>query len=362
MAINNPIVTDSEWLQATAVAIQNKDGGGQMTVEQMPTRITAISTILEKPDPNGALLLMDWEGTILQSYTHAEAMALESLPDIEDTPYYPLVDHELLEFQTWTETLAYAQDYLRNRPYGQFIIGTLYTTSDNEIHNYWQNPRLTAPKMIYIKKTNAIAYAANALRDCTYLKCINFPEGSTSFPTGLFYNCSALVNVNIPDSVTTFGIASFNGCSTLTHLNVPHGTSVLPQGFASYCRKLYKINIPNTVKTIEIAAFPECNALTEIEFPSSIESIGSKAFYNCTNLHDIVIHGKPALSNTDAFGGAPSTQKLYVHRSDLSWYETETNWSTIYAQGKIVAAADYLEHLISIGIDVTDFENEVISE
>ena len=44
------------------------------------------------------------------------------------------------------------------------------------------------------------------------------------------------------------------------------------------------------------------------------------------------------------------------------YYETETNWSTIYAQGKIVAAADHLEHLISIGIDVTDFENEVISE
>ena len=79
-------------------------------------------------------------------------------------------------------------------------------------------------------------------------------------------------------------------------------------------------------------------------------------------MYDVIMHGKPALSNTSTFDGAPSTQKLYVHRSDLSWFETETNWSTIYAQGKIVAAADYLEHLISIGIDVTDFENEVISE
>ena len=57
----------------------------------------------------------------------------------------------------------------------------------------------------------------------------------------------------------------------------------------------------------------------------------------------------------------PQPKKIYVHRSDLSWFETETNWSTIYAQGKIVAAADYLDHLISIGIDVTEFEDEVIA-
>ena len=354
-------LVDDNKLNNIAVAIQGKDGGGQMTVEQMPTRINSIQTLPPKPDPNGALLLMDWEGTILQSYTHAEAMELESLPDIEDTPYYPLVDHELLTFQRWAHSLSYAQDYLRNRPYGQFIIGTLYTTSDNEIHDYWKNPRLTTLKTIYIRKTKAVSYGVNAFRDCSQLTYINFPEGLTSFPTGLFYNCSVLVNVNIPDSVTTFGTSPFIGCLTLTHLNVPHGTSVLPQGFAANCRGLYKVIIPNTVETIGITAFYECNALTEIEIPSSITSIGAHAFYNCTNLHDIVIHGKPSLSDINTLGGAPSDQKIYVHRSDLSWYETETNWSTIYAQGKIVAAADHLEHLISIGIDVTDFENEVIA-
>jgi len=355
-------VIDDSKLQDIAVAIQGKDGGGTMTVDEMPTRITAISTIPEKPDPNGALLLMDWEGTILQSYTHAEAMALESLPDIEDTPYYPLVDHELLTFQRWAHSLSYAQDYLRNRPYGQFIIGTLYTTSDNEIHDYWQNPRLTTSKMIYIQKTKAVSYGVNYFRNCFRLTRINFPEGLTSFPTGLFYNCSALVNVNIPDSVTTFGIATFNECTQLTYLNIPHGTSVLMQSFAAYCHGLYKVIIPCTVETIGISAFFECISLTEIEIPFSVTSIGSGAFANCTNLQDVVIHSKPALSNTNALSSAPSDQKIYVHRSDLSWFETETNWSTIYAQGKIVAAADYLDHLISIGIDVTDFENEVISE
>lgn len=39
-------VIDDSKLQDIAVAVQSKDGGGQMTVDQMPTRITAISTML----------------------------------------------------------------------------------------------------------------------------------------------------------------------------------------------------------------------------------------------------------------------------------------------------------------------------
>lgn len=42
MAINNPIVTDSEWLQAAAVEIQNKDGGGKMEVPDFASRIANI--------------------------------------------------------------------------------------------------------------------------------------------------------------------------------------------------------------------------------------------------------------------------------------------------------------------------------
>lgn len=42
MAINNPVITDSDWLQATAVAIQNKDGGSKMEVPDFASRIDAL--------------------------------------------------------------------------------------------------------------------------------------------------------------------------------------------------------------------------------------------------------------------------------------------------------------------------------
>ena len=263
-------VIDDIKLQNIAVAIQGKDGGGTMTVDQMPTRITAIPTIPEKPDPNGALLLMDWEGTLLFGYSVEEVQAMTSLPAPDTSPNYQSVDHDLLTFQKWTRNLTNIKTWVRNHSNQSLGVGAIYTTTDGQNHNHWNNPRLTNAKSIYMQK-----------------------RGVTSIGISAFYNCCSLTAINIPDGVT---------------------------------------------------------------------SIGSHAFQGCRELYDIVIHGKPALSNAGAFGGAPSTQKLYVHRSDLSWFETETNWSTIYAQGKIVAAADYLDHLISIGIDVTDFENEVISE
>lgn len=64
------------------------------------------------------------------------------------------------------------------------------------------------------------------------------------------------------------------------------------------------------------------------------------------------------LGGSVVFDGNPPNQRYYVHRSDLSWFETTTDWSAIYGEGKIVAAADYIEYLQSIGIDTTDFEGE----
>ena len=285
-------VIDDTKLNNIAVAIQAKDSGGQMTVDEMPTRIAEIPTgggSVEKKDVN----FYDWEGTLLFGYSVEEVQAMTSLPAPDTSPNYQRVDHDLLVFQEWTRNLTNIKTWVRNHNDQSLGVGAIYTTTDRQNHNYWNNPRLTNAKLIYMQK-----------------------RGVTSIGNTEFQNCYSLTAINVPDGVTSIGSTAFQNCCSLTAINVPDG----------------------------------------------VTSIGSNAFQNCRELYDVVIYGKPALSNTNALSGAPSDQKIYVHRSDLSWYETETNWSTIYAQGKIVAAADYLDHLISIGIDVTDFENEVISE
>ena len=282
-------VIDDSKLQDIAVAIQGKDGGGQMTVDEMPTRIAEIPLPVEKKDVN----FYDWDGTLLFGYSVEEVQAMTSLPAPDTSPNYQSVDHDLLTFQEWNWSFANIKTWVQNHSNQSLGVGAIYTAIDGQNHDYWNNPRLTNAKSIYMQK-----------------------RGVTSIGTYAFQNCYSLTAINIPDGVTSISNSAFQNCYSLTAINIPDG----------------------------------------------VTSIGINAFLYCRELYDVVIHGKPALSSTDKFNGAPSTQKLYVHRSDLSWFETATNWSTIYAQGKIVAAADYLEHLTSIGIDVTDFESEVISE
>jgi hypothetical protein len=47
---------------------------------------------------------------------------------------------------------------------------------------------------------------------------------------------------------------------------------------------------------------------------------------------------------------------MYVPRANLSWFETETNWATIYTWGRIVAIEDYIDYLESIGFNVDKYK------
>ena len=85
-------------------------------------------------------------------------------------------------------------------------------------------------------------------------------------------------------------------------------------------------------------------------------SIGGSAFSYCSSLCDILNESKAVLTNVNALEGLPSNYYIYVPRTDLSWFETETNWSTIYTQGHIVAIEDHIEYLESIGFYVEAYK------
>ena len=84
-------VIDDVKLQNIAVAIQTKDNGGQMTVDEMPGRIEAIPT--GSPTVlNPALVLWDWEGTKLAEYSAEDLFALTELPAHITIHAYTTVD------------------------------------------------------------------------------------------------------------------------------------------------------------------------------------------------------------------------------------------------------------------------------
>ena len=127
MAINNPIVTDADIIQDTAVAIQEKDHGGKMEFPDMPSRIRA----LPSPTPVKSMVnLYDFKGNLAHSYTAAEAEALTELPEA------PVI--EGFTFQKWNWSLASIKTWLTKHENDDcdLNVGGLYVTTDGHTRIY----------------------------------------------------------------------------------------------------------------------------------------------------------------------------------------------------------------------------------
>ena len=114
---------DDTKLQSIAVAIQGKDGGGQMTIDEMAGRINALPSLpLEEKDVN----FYDYDGTVLYALSKQEALSFEALP--------ALPTREGLIAQEWNWDLADIKDYVTE--YGACDIGANYTTDDGATRLY----------------------------------------------------------------------------------------------------------------------------------------------------------------------------------------------------------------------------------
>ena len=370
-------VIDDVKLQNIAVAIQTKDNGGQMTVDEMPGRIEAIPT--GSPTVlNPALVLWDWEGTKLAEYSAEDVLALTELPAPSTLPAYATADHELLLFQEWNWSLANIKTWVQNHEGETLDVGAIYTTTDGQDHNYWGNPRLNGATNINMKKMGSTGNIPNnAFNGFNKLSAISFPNGVINIGSQIFWGC-VLKMINIPSTVAqisysafvenyalkqinfpnngNLGLGMFQKCYSLEKVNIPNGTTNIGLRFFYECRSLKNIIIPSSVIAIGKESFCNCYNLPKIEIPDSVTDIGDSAFTNCGSLCDILLKGKPTLSNTNAFSGLPTNYRIYVPRSDLSWFETATNWSTIYTQGHIVAIEDNIAYLESIGFNVDAYK------
>ena len=308
---------------------------------------------------NPALVLWDWEGTKLAEYSAEDALALTELPAPSTLPAYATADHEFLLFQSWNWSLANIKTWIQNHEGETRDVGAIYTTTDRQDHNFWNNPRLNTAKTISMQKRGTASIGSYAFGSCYSLTQINIPDGVTSIGGSAFRSCYSLTHINIPDGVTSIGGSAFQYCYSLTQINIPDGVTSIGGSAFQNCSSLTQINIPDGVTSIGDSAFQNCYSLTQINIPDSVTSIGDSAFNDCRCLNDIVLESKPTLASTTVFSGLPTNYRIYVPRSDLSWFETATNWTTIYTQGHIVAIEDYINYLESIGFNVDKYKEAV---
>ena len=300
--------------------LKAKKGGG----EPVPVPVT-----------NPALRLMDWEGTVLKEYTAEQVASLTALPT--PSSLNTNVDRDLLSFQGYNWALADIKSWVSAHEGQCLTVGAIYTTTDGQDHIYRNNPRIDISESVSMLK-----------------------KGTTSIGASAFYSCYSLTSINIPDSVTSIGASAFGGCRSLTNVNIPDSvTSIGDRAFGG-CYSLTSVNIPDSVTSISGNVFYSCYSLTSINIPDGVTSIGNSAFSGCSCLTDIVIKGDPNLANVNAFDSTYDGLRIYVPREYLSWYSTATNWDVFYDDEVIVAIEDYIEYLTSIGIDVSEYEEEQI--
>ena len=304
----------------------------------------------------------DYDGTLLHSYTVAEAQNLSALPE--------LPTREGLICQGWNYDLATIKSYNRD-----VNVGATYITDDGKTRLYikiaaegrmdvplyiiqgtvangvmidWGDGSATETLSVIGRVNTTHTYASTG----EYVISLDVADGCTlgfgnmstnecvmgsTGNNGRVY-CNMLQRVEIGKNVTSIGDGAFYNCHSLASIVIPDGVTSIGKYAFDNCNSLSSITIPNGVTSISEGAFQYCNSLSSIVLPDGVTSIGKYAFQYCYGMkfYDFTSHtAVPTLANTNAFGSNPIDCEIRVPAALYDEWIAATNWAT-YAS-KIVA-------------------------
>ena len=307
----------------------------------------------------------DYDGTLLYSYTIAEANLLTELPQPPT--------HEGLTFQGWNYSLESVKTATR-----RMDVGATYITSDgktrlyisvpansepglppprNQVPLYFQqtvangvtidwgdsSPTETLPGTGGVSTTHTYETAGdfvislspvdgcelqlgsgsssncvmgetgnNGRVYCNMLKRVEVGSGVTSIGSYAFSYCCSLSSVVIPDGVTSIGVGAFSYCYSLSSVVIPDGVTSIGSYAFSYCCSLSSVVIPDGVTRIGNYAFGYCHSLSSVVIPDGVTSIGDNTFYNCYSLSSVVIPDGVTIIGVGAFSYCCSLSSVVI--------------------------------------------------
>ena len=274
---------------------------------------------------------IDYDGSVLYSYTLAESQALTELP--------ALPSHDGLVCQGWNWTLEDIKAL--NRP---VTVGAMYITDNGatrlhiRIATLW---RMTVP--LYIGQTVAngvsidwgdgsaaetLSGTGNVNTSHTYAEpgdyiislmpddgcTLSFGSNSVSYCVmGSTYRnnivyCNMLQDVYVGKNVTSIGGSAFYNCYSLASVTIPNGVTSIGSFAFHSCYSLASVTIPDGVTSIDSNAFNSCYGIRYYDFSA------------CTSV--------PALKNTNAFTNIPSDCQMLIPAALYDDWSAATNWAT----------------------------------
>ena len=159
---------------------------------------------------------------------------------------------------------------------------------------------------------NVTSIGDNALSSCYSLSSITIPDGVTSIGSSAFSNCYSLASITIPDGVTSIGNSTFDGCYSLASITIPAVVTSIGNVAFYRCYSLTSITIPDGVTSIGIRAFYGCYSLASVTIPAGVTSIGNSAFYSCYSLASITIPAGVTSIGSSAFYSCSSLASVTI--------------------------------------------------
>lgn len=173
----------------------------------------------------------------------------------------------------------------------------------------------------------AATLGANSLNTERRLKAITIPEGVTSIASTIFSATNALISLILPKTITkTETIAT---TVAMRVLSLPWGITDL--GAVNGPQSLTRFVLPPNLTILRNQVGYNAQ-MTVLHLPESLTTIGTRCFYNQKQLSEIYAHAAtpPAIGDANMFSNSPDYQKIYVPAGSLEAYQTATNW-TAYA-------------------------------
>ena len=279
---------------------------------------------------------IDYDGTILYSYTKAEANALSALPANPS--------HTGLTAQGWNWTLAQIKAQLTACPNGAVWVGQMYNPASGktEIDIILQSGHLTPYLSICVNGSISVDWGDGSSTDTItgtslttlkyqqhtyavageYTILISVNSGNYSFMSTdgypgvlrrgnsnlrsteyssrilairladianignyAFYGCYSLYYVTIHKTLLSIGNSAFYRCSSLRCAIIPSNVTSLTSTF-SYCTSIKYVSVPAGL-TFANGVFSNCYYLKSATIPCNLTTLNANLFNSCFSLSHI---------------------------------------------------------------------------
>ena len=260
---------------------------GEITVNDTydTTLYNSITVNVTEPTPApkpGLVRFMDYDGTILHTYTANEFLALSAMPENPT--------HEGLTSQGWNWSFEDAVEYVTTNR--NLDIGQSYVTDDGRTRIYisLENPDLLSPTLgLYLGNASVDVDWGDGSEHDTMTRT------STSVSKVTAKHTYPAVGNYVISIAAIEGTYSIGGSSKESQLLTDNKTSFTSTD-AAYILSIKKVEIGNNTSLFSDYAFGELRSLETITLPVNFYDFRADTFHNCYSLKAIVIPKNPSFT------------------------------------------------------------------